>query len=302
MMLELGETSANAAPLISDGSEATFMQDVIEASSQVPVIVDFWAPWCGPCKTLGPALEAAVTEARGKVRLVKIDVDQNQMLAQQMQVQSIPAVFAFVGGRPVDGFMGNQTPSQIKEFVEKLGAQSPQSQGVEEVLDAADAALSDGATADAAQAYAAVLAEEPQNLRAIAGMARAYAVMGELEEASQILEMVPEDKAGHPAVAAACAEIELAQAAASGGETGALRAAVEAAPDDHQARLDLAIALTGEREYENAINELLELFRRDREWNEEAAKNQLFTIFDALGPADPLTKSGRRRLTSMIFL
>ncbi|WP_118134255.1 co-chaperone YbbN [Oceanicella sp. SM1341] len=300
-MLELGQDSGAAADLISEGSEATFMADVVEGSRETPVIVDFWAPWCGPCKTLGPALEAEVKAQRGKVRMVKIDVDQNQMLAQQMRIQSIPAVYAFVDGRPVDGFMGAQGPAQIKEFVARIASMGSEAAGLEEAIAAAEEMLAEGAVTDAAQTFAAILGEEPENIRAIAGFARTHVAMGDLARAAEILAMVPADKAGDPAVAAARAEIDLAGASADAGETAALRAAVEANPADHQARLDLATALIAERKFEEAMDQLLESFRRDREWNESAAKEQLFKLFDLLGPKDPLAQKGRRRLSSIIF-
>jgi putative thioredoxin len=291
----------SAADLVKDGSEATFMADVIEASAQVPVIVDFWAPWCGPCKTLGPALEKAVTEARGKVRMVKIDVDRNQMLATQMRIQSIPAVYAFMGGQPVDGFVGAQSPAQIKAFVERVIAMGGGNAGLEEALTMAEEMLAEGAVADAAQTFAAILAEEEGNPAAISGLARAHLALGDLAQARGILGLVPADKANDPLIAAARAQIELAEASAGAGEAGALMAALERDPDDHQARFDLALALVGKGDNAGAIDALLELFRRDREWNEGAARTQLFKLFDSLGPKSELAQKGRRKLSSMIF-
>jgi len=287
--------------VIKDGTEATFMADVIEASMEVPVIVDFWAPWCGPCKQLGPAIEAAVTEAKGKVRLVKIDVDQNQRIAQQMRVQSIPAVFGFVGGQPVDGFLGAQSPAQVREFVERLVQMSGGNAGLEEAIAAAEEMLAEGAAADAAQTFAAVLTEDEGNVAALAGLARAHLALGEVERAREILALAPKGKENDPALAAARAQIELAEASAGVGEAGALKAAVAKDPDDHQARYDLALALVGEGDQAAAIDELIELFRRDREWNEAAAKTQLFKLFDSLGPKSEAAQKGRRRLSSMIF-
>jgi putative thioredoxin len=286
---------------IKDGTEATFMADVIEASMEVPVIVDFWAPWCGPCKTLGPALEKAVTEARGKVRLVKVDVDKNQRIAAQMRVQSIPAVFAFVGGQPVDGFMGAQPPAQIKAFVDRLIAMSGGNAGLEEALAAAEQMLAEGAAADAAQTFAAILAEDEGNVAALSGLARAYLSLGDTERAKGVLELAPKGKEADPALAAARAQIELAEAAAGAGEAGELVAALERNPNDHQARYDLAMAQIGSGDSEGAIDTLLELFRRDREWNDGAAKAQLFKLFDSLGPKSEAAQKGRRRLSSMIF-
>ncbi len=286
---------------IKDGTEATFMADVIEASMEVPVIVDFWAPWCGPCKQLGPALEKAVTEAKGKVRLVKVDVDQNQRIAQQMRVQSIPAVFAFVGGQPVDGFMGAQTPAQIKAFVERLIAMSGGNAGLEEAIGAAEEMLGQGDAAGAAEVFAAVLQEEEGNPAAIAGLARAHLALGDTNRAREILALVPKEKANDAAILAAQARIDLAEASADAGETGEIEARLAADPDDHQARYDLAMALVGKGDSAGAIEALLELFRRDREWNEAAAKTQLFKLFDSLGPKDEAAAKGRRRLSSMIF-
>ena len=277
------------------------MADVIEASREVPVIVDFWAPWCGPCKTLTPAIEKAVTEARGKVRLVKIDVDQNQMIAAQMRVQSIPAVFAFVNGQPVDGFLGAQPPAQIKAFVERLIASSGGNAGLEEALAMAEEMLSEGAVADAAQTFAAILAEEEGNPAALAGLARAHLALGDIERARDVLALAPKEKAADPALAAARAQVELAEASAGAGEAGELAARVARDPADLQARYDLAMALIGKGDTEGAIDALLEVFRRDREWNEGAAKTQLFKLFDSLGPKSEAAAKGRRRLSSMIF-
>ena len=299
--MELNLAQAPAAPAIKDATEATFMADVIEASNEVPVIVDFWAPWCGPCKTLGPALEAAVTEARGKVRLVKIDVDQNQMLAAQMRVQSIPAVFAFVGGRPVDGFMGAQSPSQIKAFVQRLIEMSGGNAGLDEALAAAEEMLGEGAVAEAAETFAAILAEEEGHPGALGGLARAYLALGDLEKARGILALVPADKASDPAVLAARAQVDLAEATADAGEVGELTAALERDPGNHQARFDLALAQIARGDQAAAVDTLLDLFGRDREWNDAAAKTQLIKLFDSLGPKSELAQKGRRRLSSMIF-
>lgn len=300
--MELNLSSAGKADLIKDGTEATFMADVIEASREVPVIVDFWATWCGPCKTLGPVLEKAVQDARGKVRLVKVDVDKNQRIAAQLQVQSIPAVFAFVNGQPVDGFMGAQQPSQIKAFIDRLIQASGGNDGLEEALAAAEEMLAEGAIGDAAQTFGAILGEDEGNPAALSGLARAYLAAGDLDKAKDVLNLVPADKASDPAITAARARIELAEASAGAAKAeGSLRAAVEANPADHQARFDLALALVAKGDSGAAIDQLLELFRRDREWNEGAAKEQLFKIFDSLGPKSELAQKGRRRLSSMIF-
>ncbi len=297
------ETSSPAgAPLVTEGSEATFMAEVIDASAKVPVLAYFTAPWCGPCKTLGPALEAAVTAARGKIRMVRLDVDRNQTLAQQMRVQSIPAVFAFVGGQPVDGFMGAQTPAQIKAFVERAIAAGGGNDGLEEALAAAEQMLAEGAVTDAAQTYAAILGEDEGNVAALAGLARAHLAMGDLAQAGAVLDLAPPDKAGDPLIAAVRAQIELIEASAGVGEASELRRDVERDPDDHQARFDLAMALTAEGDVEGAVDVLLELFRRDREWNDGAARTQIFKLFDSLGPKSPVAQKGRRRLSSMIFV
>lgn len=300
-MLELGSAPKSAqAALIIDGSERDFMQQVVEASREVPVIVDFWAPWCGPCKTLGPALEAAVTAARGKVRMVKINVDENQQIAAQLRIQSIPTVYAFWQGQPVDGFQGALPGSEIQKFIDKVAAIAGDG-GLSEALDAAEAMLAEGAVADAAQTFAAILAEIPESAAAHGGLARAYILLGELDQAEALLNNAAPAIASAPEIEAARAQLALARQAADAGPVDDLRAAVAADPADNQARFDLALALHANGQIEAAVDELLELFRRDREWNEGAAKTQLFTIFDAMKPGDPIGQKGRRRLSSMIF-
>ena len=306
-MLELGGATpeAGAGNAVIDGTDAGFMTDVIEASQTQPVIVQFTAPWCGPCRTLGPQLEAAVQKTGGKVRMVRINIDENPQIAGQLRVQSIPAVFGFADGQPVDGFMGAQSPSQIDAFLQKLmqaggGAGGEEAQ-IDEMLDAADHAVAQGGAGEAAQVYAQILGVKPENLRAITGLAKCYAASGDLDRARETLGMVPADKADDPLVAQVRSMIELSETAGDAGEAAELAAAVAANPDDHQARMDYALALVGNGDNEGAITELLSLFQRDREWNDGAAREQLFKIFEALGPTDPLTLKGRRRLSSLMF-
>ena len=301
-MIELG-TTPPADDLIKDVSEADFMAEVVEMSQTVPVIVDFWAPWCGPCKTLGPALEAAVTRARGAVRMAKVNVDENQMIAGQLRVQSIPTVYAFWQGQPVDGFQGAVPPSEIDAFVERVvkTAGGDASGGLDDAIAAAEEMLDAGAASDAAQTFAAILEEDPQNAAAYGGMARAYIALDDADQAEAVLNGVPAELSNRPEIEAAHAQLALLRQAADAGPVAELRAAVEANPDDHQARFDLAQALHASGDAEAAVEELLTLFRRDREWNDGAAKQQLFTIFDALKPNDPVVLNGRRKLSSMIF-
>ena len=301
-MLELGKTQPKpaGADLIKDTNEATFMMDVVDASREVPVIVDFWAPWCGPCKTLGPMLEDAVRAARGKVRMVKVNVDENQRIAAELRIQSIPTVYAFHNGQPVDGFQGAVPGSEIKAFVDRLAGLAGDG-GLGEALEAAETMLAEGAAADAAQTFAAILDEDPENAAAYGGLVRAYIAAGQTEQAETLLDRAPAEMKDAPEIDAERAQHRLAQQAANAGPVAELRAAVERAPDDHQARFDLAQALHASGDVEGAVSELLELFRRDREWNDGAAKTQLFTIFEALKPQDPIALHGRRKLSSMIF-
>ena len=306
-MLELGTPQGTpaAASLIKDGTEATFMADVIDGSADVPVIVDFWATWCGPCKTLGPMLEAAVVAARGKVRMVKIDVDREHRLAaalaqQGLPLQSIPTVVAFFQGRPVDMFQGAVPQGQIKDFIARLTALGGDG-GLAEALEAAEQMLAEGAAVDAAQTFAAILEEEPENVTALAGLARAYIALDQLDQAEAVLNAAAPAIAKAPLLEAVRAQIALARQAAQAGPLADLEAAVMANPADHQARFDYALALHAAGQVQEAVDALLELFRRDRDWNDGAAKAQLFTIFDALKPQDPIALTGRRRLSSMIF-
>jgi putative thioredoxin len=292
--------AAGAGDLIRDGSDASFMRDVIEASRQTPVIVDFWATWCGPCKTLGPMLETAVKAARGKVRMVKIDVDRNQQIAAQLRIQSIPTVYAFWQGQPVDGFQGAVPASEIKAFIDRLIGLAGDG-GLGEALDAAEAMLAQGAAVDAAETFAAILAEDATNARAFAGLARAYLAAGEIDKAEAFVASAAGPMAKAVEVEAVRAQIDLARQAAKAGPLDKLAAAVAADPANHQARFDLALALHAAGRVDAAVDELLELFRRDRDWNEGAAKAQLLKIFDALKPTDPIVLKGRRRLGSMIL-
>jgi putative thioredoxin len=292
------------ADLIKNSSTAAFMADVIDASNDQPVIVDFWAPWCGPCKTLGPALEKAVREARGAVRMVKINVDENQELAQQMRIQSIPAVYAFKNGRPVDGFVGALPDSQIKQFVQRLsGGAGPKGPSpVEEAVEMAKEALASSDAGRAATIFTQVLQHEPENVDAIAGLARAYIARNDLDRAKQTLDGVPKESAGHAEIAAARASLELAEAGQKAkGALGDLKARIERDPRDFEARYELAAALFSGGEREAGIDELLEIIRRNRTWNEEAARKQLLKFFEAMGPTDPLTVAARRRLSSILF-
>ena len=301
-MALIGENSgppAGAVPagLIKDGTDAGFMADVIEASRETPVIVDFWAPWCGPCKQLGPAIERAVTAARGKVRLVKIDIDQHPQFAGQLRVQSIPAVFAFVDGRPVDGFTGALPESQIKAFVDRLAAQAP-ADASDELITVGREALEAGDLNTAAQAFARALQANPQVVRGLGGMARVYLDGGDLERATEIVAMAPEG-AKDPGLESIRAALALAVAAPA--ETAVFEARLATDAADHEARFELARALAGSGRLEAAADHLLQIIAADREWNEGAARAQLLTVFEAAGGASDLARQGRRRLSAILF-
>ena len=292
-------TGGNLGDLIKDSDTANFMADVVEPSMEVPVIVDFWAPWCEPCKQLGPAIEKLVRNASGLVRLVKINVDENRELAAQLNVQSIPAVFGFSQGRPVDGFTGAVPESQIKSFVDRLtgGAKTP----IESALEAAFGALEEGDAAGASGAFAQVLAQDPANPEAIAGMIRCFIATNDTEQAQDVIGRLSPEIKNQPSVAAAISAVELAQQGGDAIDAGALRARLTADENDHTARFDLAVALYGAGNSEEAIDELIELVRRERDWNDEAARKQLIKIFEALGPSNALTIAGRRRLSTVLF-
>ena len=302
-MLEFGAkapTAEPAAPLVKDTTEAGFLADVIEASKEVPIIVDFWAPWCGPCKTLGPQLEAAVTAAKGKVRMVKVDIDKAPRISAQLRIQSIPTVYAFWQGKPVDAFQGAVPASEVKAFVDRVAALGGDG-GLADALDAAEVMLAEGAAVDAAETFAAILGEDADNAAAYGGMVRSYLAMAELDQAEILLNAAPAKMAKSIEIEAARAQLDLARQAAKAGPVDLLRAAVALDPADRQARFDLATALHAAGDVDGAVDGLLDLFRLDRDWNDGAAKAQLFTIFGALKPQDPIVLKGRRRLSSMIF-
>jgi putative thioredoxin len=300
-MLEFEQNTGGS--LIKEVSEATFMQDVVEASKEKPVIVDFWAPWCGPCKTLGPQLEEAVNSANGAVTMAKVNVDENQMIAGQMQVQSIPTVFAFVDGQPVDGFQGAVSASEIKAFVGRVvAANGGQAEsGLDSAVASAEQMLEEGDLEAAIETFSAILQEDSNNLKSFIGLIKAHLALGELDQAEAILNGMPSEISRNPEVESLHAQIELAKQALDAGPINELTQLVDQNSDDHESRFRLAQALHGAGQVEDAVNHLLELFKRDREWNDGAAKSQLFVIFEALEPNDAIVLNGRRKLSSLIF-
>ncbi|MGY9020213.1 MAG: thioredoxin [Alphaproteobacteria bacterium] len=295
--------AAPAGDLIKESSEAAFAQDVIEVSQEVPVIVDFWAPWCEPCKQLGPLLEKVVTEANGAVKMVKIDIDQNQNLAQQLRIQSIPAVYAFYQGKPVDAFQGAQPESQIREFVTKLTqtAGTEEKSPVDEALEQAEALIESGQFEQAGAVYSQVVQHAPDNITAKAGLARCCIETGNTAGAQELIDTLSDDERMDTAFTSVISSLDLAEKAAEAGDLGPLQVAVEANPKDHEARYNLALALYAGGQAEAAIDALIEIIRQNRGWNDDAARLELLKLFEAIGPTDPLTMDGRKKLSSILF-
>jgi putative thioredoxin len=298
-MLQGGEATA-AGTVVKDTTTQTFVKDVIEESKRQPVLVDFWAEWCGPCKQLGPVLEKAVGAAKGKVKLVKMDIDKHPSIPGQLGIQSIPAVFAFVNGQPVDGFLGALPESQVTAFIERLTKDRLGGEEQDHLKNAEDL-LAKGDAAGAADLYAQVLAQDSGNLAALGGLTRSYVRTGALEQAKQTLALVPEAKRNDPAVAAARAALEVSEQAKAVGPIADLEAKVAGNPLDHQARFDLALALNGKGQRQEAVDNLLEIVKRDRKWNDDGARKQLVQFFEAWGPTDEATVNGRKRLSSILF-
>ena len=297
-----GGAAAAAAPegLIKETTTQGFMKDVIEESKRQPVLIDFWAPWCGPCKQLTPILEKVVKAAKGAVKLVKMNIDDHPAIPGQMGIQSIPAVIAFVNGQPADGFMGALPEGQINAFIERV-TKGQAGGETKDLLAEADAALAAGDTEGAAAVYSEILAEDKANVAALAGLARAYVAANQIEKAKQILTQVPEAKRNDAAVAAARAALEVAEQASAVGPVAELEQKVAANPLDHQARFDLAVALNAAGKRAEAVDQLMEIVKRDRKWNDDGARKQLVQFFEAWGPTDEATVAGRRKLSSVLF-
>jgi len=293
-----GGTGEPAADLIKNTTTQDFMRDVVEASSEVPVLVDFWAPWCGPCRQLTPVLEKAVRAAKGAIRLVKLNIDDHPEVPGQMGVQSIPAVFAFQDGKPVDGFMGALPESRVNAFIARLIGETADD-GAD--LEAAEAALAAGDVNAAAQAFGEILQNDAENVEAVAGLTKCYIKTGDLVRAEQTLALAPPAKADSPPVASARAALELARKAGGAGDVESLRTKLAANPNDPQARFDLALALNAKGDRQGALEELLHLVTKNRTWDDDAARKQLVQLFEAWGPSDPATTSGRQRLSSLLF-
>jgi putative thioredoxin len=299
-MLQNSAAAAATDTVIKDTTTQSFVKDVIEESRRQPVLVDFWAPWCGPCKQLTPVLEKVVRAAKGKLKLVKMNIDDHPSIPGQMGIQSIPAVIAFVNGQPADGFLGALSESQVTAFIERVTKGRVSSED-KDVLKAADTALAEGDAAGAAELYARVLADDATNVTALAGLVRCYVASGALDQAKQTLAMIPESKRNDTAVAAARAALELAEQAGSIGPIGELEQKVAANALDHQARFDLALALNAKGRRKEAVDQLIEITRRDRKWNDDGARKQLVQLFEAWGPTDEATVDGRKRLSSILF-
>lgn len=302
----VGQASgAGAGPAIKDSDTAGFMTDVIEASKDALIVVDFWATWCGPCKTLTPTLEKVVTNSRGAARLVKIDVDKNPDLSGQLRIQSIPTVYAFKNGQPVDAFQGALPESEVQKWLDQMIAQhggAVEASPIDQALAAAEEAMEADDISGAGALYAQVLNHDAQNAKALAGMARCYLAAGKIDKAREIVDQIGEDLHKDNDIHAVISALELAESgSAAAGETDSLRARLASDPADLQTRFDLAVALYGGGDAEAAIDELVEVFRRNREWNDDAARQQLLKIFEALGPMDPVTLAGRRKLSSILF-
>jgi putative thioredoxin len=298
MLDQAGTVTADV--VVKDTTTQAFVKDVIEESKRQPVLVDFWAPWCGPCKQLTPVLEKAVKAAKGKVKLVKMNIDDHPAIPGQMGIQSIPAVIAFVNGQPADGFMGALPESQVMAFLERLTKDRIGGEA-QDLLKGADAALAEGDAAGAAAMYSELLAEDGGNVPALAGLARCYVETGALDQAKQTLAMIPEAKQNDAAVAAARAALELAEQSKNIGPVDELEQKVAANPLDHQARFDLALALNGQGKRAEALDQLIAIVKRDRKWNDDGARKQLVQFFDAWGPTDEATVEGRKRLSSILF-